>query len=458
MSGDRLTRRAAHTRNQEENQELDERHEDFLSLPFLLFPRWAGATPVPLDRSSAYAGKGARSGARLGWVGRSAVGGVTFFLAPSGGAAMPSLRVHRLSVLLLALALALAPRIAEAHQLGISTGEYTRRGASVVGKLAFARAEVASLAAGIDTNLDGHLSAAEVASGRGVLETKVLARIVVRAAGEVCPAKITDAGLLEEDGLVISGRWDCRALDVPIELDLAVLDDLGRGHRHLARGIVGDAHRDKMAARGDARLVLEPEKAAAARVEAPAPAGPSRRFGFFGLGVEHILTGFDHLLFLLGLVLVRSSLRGVLATVTAFTVAHSITLGVATLGWWTPSARFVEPLIALSVAYIGIENLFVKTARHRWRITFPFGLVHGFGFASALRELALSRAEIPGALVTFNLGVEAGQLAVVAVVLPVVSGLRRTAWFERGRGWGVRVVSGAVALAGLVWFVARVAG
>src|SRR5690606_7734829 len=109
------------------------------------------------------------------------------------------------------------------------------------------------------------------------------------------------------------------------------------------------------------------------------------------------------------------------------------------------SPRLVEPAIALSIVYVGIENFFVRDASKRWRITFPFGLIHGFGFAGALEEVALPRAQIPGALLFFNLGVEVGQLAVLAVVLPMIFWLRERDWFEPR---AVRVVSGAVALAG----------
>jgi hydrogenase/urease accessory protein HupE len=177
------------------------------------------------------------------------------------------------------------------------------------------------------------------------------------------------------------------------------------------------------------------------------------RLSLLGLGVEHILTGYDHLVFLLGLVLVGGRWRSLLWVVTAFTVAHSITLGLAALGVWAPRPAIIEPAIALSIAYVGVENFFVKNAEKRWRITFPFGLVHGFGFAGALREVALPKADVPAALFLFNAGVEIGQLAVLALVLPALVLLRRWSWFDKH---GVRVVSGAIVIAGLVWFVARV--
>ena len=351
-------------------------------------------------------------------------------------------------------------RRAEAHQIGLSTGEYTARGASVVGKLAFARSEVASLVPGIDTNHDGHLSPAEIASSRSVLESKIFGRIAVHAGEATCAAHLTDAGLTEEDGLLLSGRWDCASADRPFEIDVSVLDDLARGHRHIARAVSGGSTHDEVLF-GDQRTISIAPEAAAASVrdtKAGESAGerPARGAGFlafFKMGIEHILTGYDHLVFILGLVLARARLRSLLTVVTAFTVAHSITLALAVLGVWAPSSRIVEPAIALSIAYVGIENFFVKDASKRWRITFPFGLVHGFGFAGALQEIALSRSEVPPALVSFNLGVEAGQIAVLALLLPLVLFLREKTWFEPR---GARVVSGAVAVAGGVWFVSRV--
>ena len=101
-----------------------------------------------------------------------------------------------------------------------------------------------------------------------------------------------------------------------------------------------------------------------------------------------------------------------------------------------------------------MENFFVKDAEKRWRITFPFGLIHGFGFAGALQEVAMPKADVPYALVLFNVGVEAGQLAVLALVLPMIYLLRKQAWF---RAWGVKVVSGGIVAAGVIWFVSRVA-
>jgi hydrogenase/urease accessory protein HupE len=144
---------------------------------------------------------------------------------------------------------------------------------------------------------------------------------------------------------------------------------------------------------------------------------------FLANGVEHILLGVDHLLFVLGLMLLVRSPWLLVKTITAFTVAHSITLAAATLGWASVPAAPLNAAIALSILFLGPEILRAArgetsfTIRQPWIVAFAFGLLHGFGFASGLTALGLPRGEIPLALLTFNLGVELGQLGVVALVL-----------------------------------------
>jgi hypothetical protein len=154
----------------------------------------------------------------------------------------------------------------------------------------------------------------------------------------------------------------------------------------------------------------------------------------------------------LGLILVGRPLRSLVAAITAFTLAHSVTLALSAFDVWAPSPRIIEPCIALSIAYVGFENWFVPDARGRWRITFLFGLVHGFGFAGALREVSLPPADIPAALFGFNLGVELGQLAVLAGLVPLVLAVRKTEMWSRV-GW--RACSMTIAVAGVVWFISR---
>jgi hydrogenase/urease accessory protein HupE len=176
---------------------------------------------------------------------------------------------------------------------------------------------------------------------------------------------------------------------------------------------------------------------------------------FVADGIHHIFIGPDHMLFIVGLLLLGGSLRRLLKIVTAFTVAHSITLAVATLGILNPSPRIIEPAIALTIAFIGVENILApRNGRDvRALIAFCFGLIHGFGFAGVLRELGLPAGARAWALFSFNGGVEAAQSAIVLSVAPLLALLKSSsdAWSRRV----VAVGSCCVILAGAVWFVQR---
>jgi hypothetical protein len=178
-----------------------------------------------------------------------------------------------------------------------------------------------------------------------------------------------------------------------------------------------------------------------------AGSAPSSAFAFFRLGVQHILTGYDHLLFLFALLLRGGRLRSLLGIVTAFTIAHSITLALAILGVVVIPPGVVEPVIALSIAYVALENIVRRQAASgRWLVSFVFGLVHGFGFAGALLELGLPPSGILGSLLFFNLGVEAGQAMVVAALFPALLCFGRFAW-ERQAVTAISTAVFAVAVA-----------
>lgn len=177
---------------------------------------------------------------------------------------------------------------------------------------------------------------------------------------------------------------------------------------------------------------------------------------FLLLGIEHILKGYDHLLFLLALLIVSRGWLSSFKIITFFTIAHSITLAMATLDLVQLPSRWVEPLIAVSIVYVGVENLVRRGDPHgRWLLTFAFGLIHGFGFASVLREMGVAAREggVGLPLFAFNLGVEVGQILVAAVALPLIWRFRRQDYFLRR---AVPACSALVALAGAVWFVQRV--
>ncbi len=354
-----------------------------------------------------------------------------------------------LVTLVLAIAVWLVAGTAAAHAIGVSKGSYTLDGDVVDAEITFARGEMLGIVPSLDPDRDGSIRAEDVVASKGALAKAITLGVLVRGNGQACPGTLGDARLTEEDGIALTVRYRCPMPPVRLEVDVKLLGELSHGHRHIAHVVLGTITIDEVAYRGHETVdAVAPSDAAQGT-----PKSGIGAVGFFTMGIEHILTGYDHLVFLLGLVIVGGRVRSMLAVVTAFTVAHSITLAVAAFGAWVPPSRVIEPLIALSIAYVGVENFFVKSAEKRWRITFPFGLVHGFGFAGALREIELPRAQIPTALVFFNVGVEAGQLAVMALVLPAIYFLRKKEGFVPR---GVQGVSGAVALAGLFWFVERI--
>jgi hypothetical protein len=177
---------------------------------------------------------------------------------------------------------------------------------------------------------------------------------------------------------------------------------------------------------------------------------------FVPAGMHHIFVGPDHVLFLIGLILLGGTTRRLLTVVTGFTLGHSVTLALATLGVVNPPGRVIEPLIALSIVWVGIGNLRTRQGEGDWRIAaaLGFGLIHGFGFASVLREFGLPKEASGWSLLSFNLGVEAGQACIVALVAPLLGVLRHRAPAAAPR-WIV-AASWLVIAAGGYWFVERV--
>jgi hypothetical protein len=178
-------------------------------------------------------------------------------------------------------------------------------------------------------------------------------------------------------------------------------------------------------------------------------------WSFLKLGLEHILTGYDHLLFLFGLLLACRRFGTAVRIITCFTLAHSLTLALAAFDVVSLPARVVEPLIAASIVFVGVENIVRKEEPGwRWALTFALGLVHGFGFAGALKQAGLGSggAALLVPLFSFNLGVELGQIAFAAILLPLLWKLSGVSGFEKH---GRIVLSAGVALAGLYWFVIR---
>jgi HupE / UreJ protein len=231
---------------------------------------------------------------------------------------------------------------------------------------------------------------------------------------------------------------------------LVVISDmpqqLSRGHRELVT-ITADG---RVASEG--MLDAEASSLAVDLVASP-PSRARQAWSFVTVGIHHILSGYDHLMFLAGLILAAAAVRELLVALTAFTVAHSISLALVAIGGVHAPPSIVEPLIAASIAWVGVESLLGRRVG-RWWIVFAFGLVHGFGFAGALTELGFgsSAAEVALAVLSFNGGVELGQLAAATVLFPIVRVLRsHPSWHTRLQP----ACSMLIVAAGTAWLIQR---
>lgn len=317
------------------------------------------------------------------------------------------------------------------------------------------------LVVGIDADGDGKITWGEVRARRSEIDAYALARLEIGADGAPCPAETT-ALLIDRhsDGAYAVLRIVAKCPHHPEQLsvDYRLLADVDPQHKGLLRFAAGDRTHSAIFGPGNSRqtfLIARPN--------------PWREFADYLIaGVEHIWKGYDHILFLLSLLLpaavvsvgglwsprdaFREAFTDVLKIVTAFTLAHSITLAMATLQIVTIPARVSESAIALSVVVAAINNLYPVIRGRRWLVAGGFGLVHGFGFASVLADLGLPESALALALAGFNFGVEAGQVTIVAVFLPFAWALRRS-WIYRGAA----LVGGSWAIACLatLWFLER---
>jgi len=321
----------------------------------------------------------------------------------------------------------------------------------------------------LDENRDGQVTWAETQLRQDELIAWMTRGIELSASGQRCPLGQADLkASLHADVTYLSALWtpSCSGLSGPLdEARLTLRYTLMFAQDNLHRALLKvDISKHQSSA------LLSPEHP---EVEIDTAGSNSLRvFGRYVIeGVWHIWIGLDHIVFLLSLLVMaplqsarqkllhwqaaehlRPVLLDVLAVVTAFTVAHSITLGLTITGWLTPPADLVEPAIALSVVLAAANNLLGFSSLQRWRLAFVFGLVHGFGFASVLIDSGLPVGALLAALGGFNLGIESGQLAIVAVFLPLGWALRLTLFYRR-----VVVIGGSVAIMvmGLFWTVQR---
>jgi len=312
----------------------------------------------------------------------------------------------------------------------------------------------------LDRSGDGRIDWGELRGRSAEIDAYATSHLALASSGVACPIRVADHEVdRHSDGgyLVLALRADCASPIVALDVDYRLLFEIDAQHRGLLKlesgsvvsAVFAETHRRQSFTLGK-------------------PSTLAQLRGYVADGIEHIATGFDHLLFLVALllpsVLVRRGgrwapvdrfpavLRSVAGTVTAFTVAHSITLSLATLSIVSLPSRLVESAIALSVLLTALDNVWPILPRRRWQVAFVFGLLHGFGFASVLADLDLPPASLALSLFGFNVGVEIGQLALVLLLVPLAYLVRDTRFYPR---IGVSTASALIAIVAGGWFVER---
>lgn len=328
------------------------------------------------------------------------------------------------------------------------------------------------VALGLDLDKSGEVDASEIEAGRAAIEQFALETATASFDGvdlRVAPRAFDFATDPTGHLLVrVTARGPHpgeQHADGPavISVRSSAFETFGSGFKVLVRLTAGIESREQVLTTSapSADLVLDAVRAGAAGESDGGGDGAGRAGradhgtgGFLRLGIEHIWIGIDHILFLVALLLVGGRFLDLVKIVTSFTLAHSITLALAATRVITPPAVFIESLIALSIVYVAVENIARKRVEHRWVITALFGLIHGFGFANVLRELALPTQGFVSALLLFNLGVEIGQVSIVALLWPLILLIGRIPHGVLVR----RGLSLVVALIGFGWFLERAFG
>jgi hypothetical protein len=365
--------------------------------------------------------------------------------------------MRRIAILFLLAVVALP---AAAHKPSDSYLAITVAGDATRGQWDIALRDL-DFAIGLDANGDGEITWGELRAKHTDIAAYALARLSVKLGGAQCAPRVTEHMVdHHSDGTYAVLRFDarCPKSGAALELTYNLFFDLDPQHKGLLR----------LEYEGTTRTAIFSPDTARQTFELKRPSLVTQFLDYGGEGVWHIWIGFDHILFLLSLllpavlVLVRGDWHAVehfkpafwevLKIVTAFTIAHSITLSLAALGVITLPTRLTESAIALSVILAALNNIFPLFQGRRWMVAFAFGLIHGFGFASVLADLGLPRDALLLALVGFNLGVEVGQLAIVCAFLPTAYGLRRTLLYRRVIFLGG---SALICLRASMWFIER---
>lgn len=291
-------------------------------------------------------------------------------------------------------------------------------------------------------------------SAPGALETEigkfVQKRVAMRdESGRACVSTVAKSGEdpTNQDSALIVVKFDCGTATGKIFYDATkLLEAQGVKGKHLVT-LTGENSGETMRYPQDAPLDLTQ----------PMESTGQLMWKFFLAGIEHIVTGYDHLCFLFALILWANRVWPVVKIVTAFTISHSITLSLAALNIFALPSSLTEMLIAASIVFVAAENFFSRDVDNRWRNTFLFGFIHGFGFATALTEMGVPQNGVVPALAAFNIGVEFGQIVIVMAVMPILFLIDKQTGGKRSEKL-VYAISGLIALAGVYWMWDRLPG
>lgn len=341
---------------------------------------------------------------------------------------------------------------AQAHQVNLSTARVTMGGDRIVAvEVALKGSDADRLASTnvFDTQRDSVDPARVAASARQII-AYVSAHVAVTSRDGTPCAAGTAVLLPDGDGVIFRNSFSCGNVAGDILYRSTVLTATDPGARQVV--LIGDGMNAPQALLDAGHTTIA--------LSAPAPSLFSTMQRYLVTGIEHIFLGYDHIAFLVAVVLWARRLVPVIKIVTAFTIAHSITLSLAALNVIVIPSVVVEPAIAASIVFVAMENFFSRDIDRRWRVAFVFGLVHGFGFAGALREVGLPANAIVTALAAFNVGVEIGQVAIVSIVVPTLIALDHLT--ATNRAAPVRAASLVYALSALIsllggyWLVTRI--
>ena len=355
--------------------------------------------------------------------------------------------------LLLFLTLVFSGQLALAHPPGLSSAEITLGATDIKATLTFAIQDIEAFNP-MDSDQDAEVTPAEMDAAKPAIAQWVAEQFVLYVDNAVIKTDaVGKVSFDQQNNAQVQLQFTPSAAQ-QLSLESQVLSKLPAGHKQYLtiKNHNGQILLEKMLTQEDSHVNLQIPAANAATASEP----QSHTFtDFLALGIEHILTGYDHLLFLFSLLVVTRSFLPALKIITFFTLAHSITLGLASFNLVELPGSVVEPLIAITIIYVALENLWRgDNPKGREWLTFFFGLIHGFGFASVLREMNIGASDggIMLPLFSFNLGVELGQISVASIILPLIW------WLHKRPAIGSKLTPAGSVLAGLAgcfWLVER---